>query len=37
VRTDSIRVVSILKLDHAEKAAAEEQFEEEIPSEDEAA
>jgi len=37
VRTDSIRVTSILKLDHAEKAAAEEQFEEEIPSEVEAA
>ena len=37
VRTDSIRVASMLKLDHAEKAAAEEQFEEEIPSEDEAA
>ncbi len=37
VRSDSIRVTSVLKLDHAEKAAAEEQFEEEIPSEDEAA
>ena len=36
VRTDSIRVTSILKLDRAEKAAAEEQFEEEIPVEDEA-
>ena len=37
VRTDSIRVTSILKLDRAERAAAEEQFEEEIPVEDEAA
>jgi single-strand DNA-binding protein len=38
VRTDSIRVNSILKLDRAEKAAAEEQeVEQEIPSEDEAA
>jgi single-strand DNA-binding protein len=37
VRTDSIRVTSILKLDRAEKAAAEEVFEEEIPAEDEAA
>lgn len=36
VRTDSIRVTSILKLDRAEKAA-EEVFEEEIPAEDEAA
>lgn len=36
VRTDSIRVTSILKLDRAEKAA-EEVFEEEIPVEDEAA
>src|SRR6266567_7196431 len=35
VRTDSIRVNSILKLDHAEKAAAEEQeVEQEIPSEE---
>jgi single-strand DNA-binding protein len=35
VRTDSIRVNSILKLDRAEKAAAEEQeAEHEIPSED---
>jgi len=35
VRTDSIRVNSILKLDRAEKAAAEEQeVEQEIPSED---
>jgi single-strand DNA-binding protein len=34
VRTDSIRVNSILKLDRAEKAAAEEQeAEQEIPSE----
>ena len=34
VRTDSIRVNSILKLDRAEKAAAEEQeVEQEIPSE----
>jgi single-strand DNA-binding protein len=37
VRTDSIRVTSILKLDRAEKAALEEAFEEEIPVEDEAA
>ena len=38
VRTDSIRVNSILKLDHAEKAAAEEQeAEQEIPFEDAAA
>jgi len=37
VRTDSIRVTSILKLDRAEKAAAEEGFEEEIPVEGEAA
>jgi len=36
VRTDSIRVTSILKLDRAEKAA-EEVFEEDIPVEDEAA
>jgi single-strand DNA-binding protein len=36
VRTDSIRVTSILKLDRAEKAS-EEAFEEEIPAEDEAA
>jgi single-strand DNA-binding protein len=36
VRTDSIRVTSILKLDRAEKAS-EEVFEEEIPAEDEAA
>lgn len=36
VRTDSIRVTSILKLDRAEKAA-EEQFEEEVSAEDEAA
>jgi single-strand DNA-binding protein len=36
VRTDNIRVNSILKLDRAEKAAAEE-IEEEIPVEDEAA
>jgi single-strand DNA-binding protein len=35
VRTDSIRVNSILKLDRAEKAAAEEQeVEQEIPFED---
>jgi single-strand DNA-binding protein len=35
VRTDSIRVNSILKLDRAEKAAEEEQeVEQEIPSED---
>ena len=35
VRTDSIRVSSILKLDHAEKAAAEEQeVEQEIPLEE---
>ena len=35
VRTDSIRVNSILKLDRAEKAAAEEQeAEQEIPSEE---
>ena len=35
VRTDSIRVNSILKLDRAEKAAAEEQeVEQEIPSEE---
>ena len=34
VRTDSIRVTSILKLDRAEKAATEEQFEEEIPAEE---
>ncbi len=35
VRTDSIRVSSILKLDRAEKAAAEEQeVEQEIPSEE---
>jgi single-strand DNA-binding protein len=37
VRTDSIRVTSILKLDHAEKVGAEEQFEEEIPSDEVAA
>ena len=38
VRTDSIRVNSILKLDRAEKAAAEEQeVEQEIPSEEAAA
>jgi single-strand DNA-binding protein len=37
VRTDSIRVTSILKLDRAEKAALDEEVEEEIPSEDEAA
>ena len=37
VRTDSIRVTSILKLDRAEKATAEEVFEEDIPVEDEAA
>ena len=36
MRSDSIRVSSILKLDRAEKAAAEEQFEEEIPVEEEA-
>jgi single-strand DNA-binding protein len=36
VRTDNIRVTSILKLDRAEKAAAEEEFNE-IPPEDEAA
>jgi len=36
VRTDSIRVTSILKFDRAEKAA-EEVFEEEIPAENEAA
>jgi len=35
VRTDSIRVNSILKLDRAEKAATEEQeAEQEIPSEE---
>jgi len=35
VRTDNIRVSSILKLDRAEKAAAEEQeVEQEIPSEE---
>ena len=35
VRTDSIRISSILKLDHAEKAAAEEQeAEQEIPLEE---
>jgi hypothetical protein len=35
VRTDNIRVNSILKLDRAEKAAAEEQeVEQEIPSEE---
>jgi len=38
VRTDNIRVNSILKLDRAEKAAAEEQeVEQEIPSEEVAA
>ena len=37
VRTDSIRVTSILKLDRAEKATAEEEFEQEIPAEEEAA
>jgi single-strand DNA-binding protein len=37
VLTDSIRVTSILKLDRAERIPAEEQFEEEIPSEEEAA
>lgn len=35
VRSDSIRVSSILKLDRAEKVTAEEQFEEEIPVEEE--
>ena len=34
VRTDSIRVLYILKLDRAEKAAAEEEFDE-IPAEEE--
>jgi single-strand DNA-binding protein len=36
VKTDSIRVNSILKLDRAEKAAAEEEIEQEIPVEEEA-
>ena len=35
VRSDSVRVTSILKLDRAEKAAAEEEFDE-IPAEEEA-
>ena len=35
VRTDSVRITSILKLDRAEKDAAEEEFDE-IPSEEEA-
>lgn len=37
VQTASIRVYSILKLDRAEKAAAEEEAEDEISPEDEAA
>ena len=36
VRTDSVRVTSILKLDRAEKAAADEQEFDEIPVEEEA-
>ena len=36
VRTDSVRVTSILKLDRAEKAAADEQDFDEIPAEEEA-
>ena len=36
VRTDSIRVTAILKLDRAEKAAADEQEFDEIPVEEEA-
>ncbi len=36
VRTDSIRVTSILKLDRAEKAASDEQEFDEIPVEEEA-
>ena len=37
VRTDNIRVTSILKLDRAEKAAADEEELDQIPTEDEAA
>ncbi len=37
VRTDSVRVTSILKLDRAEKAAADEQEFDEMPPEEEAA
>jgi single-strand DNA-binding protein len=37
VRTDSIRVTSILKLDRAEKASADEQEFDEMPPEEEAA
>ena len=37
VRTDSIRVTSILKLDRAEKATADEQEFDEMPPEEEAA
>ncbi len=37
VRTDSVRVTSILKLDRAEKASADEQEFDEMPLEDEAA
>ena len=36
VRTDSIRVTSILKLDRAEKASADEQEFDEMPAEEEA-
>jgi single-strand DNA-binding protein len=36
VRTDSVRVTSILKLDRAEKAAADEQEFDEMPAEEEA-
>jgi single-strand DNA-binding protein len=36
VRTDNIRVTSILKLDRAERAAEEEEFDSEIPAEEEA-
>jgi single-strand DNA-binding protein len=36
VRTDSVRVTSILKLDRAEKAAADEQEFDEMPIEEEA-
>ena len=36
VHTDSVRVTSILKLDRAEKAAADEQDFDEIPAEEEA-
>ena len=37
VRTDSVRVTSILKLDRAEKASADEQEFDEMPPEEEAA